>query len=467
MFDPDTYRSRRRTLQQQEPPSTGLALLLGNAPSPRNYAANPHPFRQDSTFLYYFGLDQPRLCGLIDLDAGTSTLYGEPSTLEDAIWTGGAPSLREQASAAGVDRAASRSDLEQALADARSQDRPIHFLPPYRDAHRLRYASWLGLPPDQVDASASTALIRAVVRQRAVKSDAEVAEIEEALCYTAEIHRYAQRHAAPGVTEQALVGGMTGRLASANRSFAFTPTCSVHGEVLHNHAYPNTLAEGDLLLVDAGATSSRHYAGDITRVTPVGGTFSGRQRRIYEAVLAAQEAALAALAPEVPFRDVHRQAARTLTEHLVEMGLMQGDPEEAVAVGAHALFFPHGLGHMIGLDVHDMESLGEDLVGYADDQSRSDQFGLHTLRLARPLRPGFVVSVEPGCYFIPPLIERWREEQRHDAFINYDRVEDFRTLGGVRIEDDVLITDDGARELGPDLPKTASAVEAQAGAARS
>lgn len=464
MFDPSIYCSRRRTLVQQECPGSGLVLLLGNQLSPKNYAANTHSFRQDSTFLYYFGLDQPNLCGLIDLDAGTATLYGEDDTLDDVIWSGERFSLQEAASTVGVESVASPSDLDSALAEAQDQGRPIHFLPPYRPDQRLRYGSLLDIPPQGLDAHVSEALIRAVVRQRSRKTEAEVAQIEEALERTAQIHTYAQRHARPGTTERELVGGMTNLVTAAGNDFSFTPTCSVRGEVLHNHSYPNTLAEGDLLLVDAGVESSLHYAGDVTRTTPVGGAFSARQRRLYEAVLATQKAALDVLAPDVPFVDVHLHAAQTLTEHLMEMGLMQGNPADAVAAGAHALFFPHGLGHMVGLDVHDMESLGEEHVGYADDQTRSDQFGLHTLRLARPVRPGFVVSVEPGCYFIPPLVEHWRSEGRHDAFINYDRVDDFLGVGGIRIEDNVLITDDGSCVLGPALPKSVDAVEAQAGA---
>jgi len=464
MFDASTYRSRRRALIDQECPETGLVLLLGNRPSPKNYADNTHPFRQDSTFLYYFGLDQPTLYGLIDLDEGTSILYGEDGSLEDVVWSGKTPSLDKMASDAGVDRSAPISALVNTLQEAQTQDRTVHVLPPYRADHRLRYQSLLNLPSDQVDEYVSEPLIRAVIRQRAPKSDAEVVEIEEALARTAQLHEYAQRHAAPGTTEQELIGDLTGLVTRMGSSFAFTPTCSTRGEVLHNHSYPNTLADGDLLLVDAGACSRRHYAGDITRTTPVDGTFTTRQRHIYEAVLAAQESAISALAPGVPFIDVHRRASRTLTEHLTQIGLMQGDPETAVAEGAHALFFPHGLGHLIGLDVHDMENLGEDRVGYAEDQTRSDQFGLHTLRLARPLRSGFVTSVEPGCYFIPPLVEHWRSERRHEAFINYDRVEDFLDFGGVRLEDDVLITEEGARMLGPDIPKTVDEVEAQAGA---
>ena len=465
MFDTSRYCSRRRALINQERPQSGLVLLLGNQRSPRNYPDNPHSFRQDSTFLYYFGLDRPDLYGLINLDAGTSTLYGEDGSLEDAIWSGEQPSLRDEAAAVGIESVAPVSELEEVLTTARSDERALHFLPPYRAEHRLRLESLLGIRTEQLDASVSEPLIRTVVRQRSVKTEAEIDQIETAVERTVRLHEYAQRHATPGTPEREILAGMTRLVAAAESAFSFTPTCSVRGEVLHNHSYPNTLAEGDLLLVDAGATSPLHYAGDITRVIPVGGAFSARQRAVYEAVLAAQSAAIEALAPGVPFKEIHLLAARTLTEHLIEIGLMQGDPEAAVDAGAHALFFPHGLGHMMGLDVHDMESLGEDYVGYADDQTRSEQFGLHTLRLARPLQPGFVATVEPGCYFIPPLVERWRDERRHASFINYDRVEDFLGLGGVRLEDDVLITEDGTRMLGPALPKAPAQVEARAGSA--
>lgn len=440
-------------------------LLLGNRRSPRNYVDNPHPFRQDGTFLYYFGIDRPDLAGVIDLDEGTATLYGEEATLDDLIWCGERPALQDAAAAAGVDSVASPSALDSRLDEARQRDRDVHILPPYRDEHRVRFEALLNIPHAELDEAVSESLIRAVVQQRSIKSPEEVDQIETALDRTAEIHACAQRHAVPGTPEREILGAMMGLLTSEGSAFAFPPTCSVRGEVLHNHSYSNTLAEGDLLLVDAGANSHCHYAGDITRVTPVGGSFTSRQRAIYEAVLSAEIAAIDRLAPEVPFVEIHIHAAEILTEHLIELGLMQGDAEEAVAAGAHALFFPHGLGHMMGLDVHDMESLGEDYVGYAEDQTRSTQFGLHTLRLARPLKPGFVATVEPGCYFIPPLVEQWREEQRHERFINYDRVEDFLGFGGIRIEDDVLITDDGARVLGPEIPKAPDAVSARAGSA--
>ena len=463
MFDSATYRSRRRTLVEQERPASGLALLLGNRRSPRNYVDNPHPFHQDGTFLYYFGLDRPNLYGLIDLDAGSSTLYGEEATLDDVVWEGEQTALREDAASVGVDTVDPPSALDSRLAQACEQDRPIHVLPPYRDEHRLRLGALLDRPHSQLDDAVSESLIRAVVRQRSVKSSEEVAEIETALDRTAQVHACAQGHAVPGASEQEIMGAMTGLLASEGGSFSFTPTCSVRGEVLHNHSYPNTLAEGDLLLVDAGATSPGHYAGDVTRVTPVGGSFTSRQQAVYEAVLSAQTAAIDALAPGVPFIEIHKHAARTLTEHLIDLGLMQAPADEAVAAGAHALFFPHGLGHMMGLDVHDMESLGEEFVGYAGNQTRPEQFGLHTLRLGRPLQPGFVVTVEPGCYFIPPLIKQWRADQRHERFINYERVEDFLGFGGIRIEDDMLVTEDGARILGPDIPKAPGKVAARAG----
>lgn len=268
--------------------------------------------------------------------------------------------------------------------------------------------------------------------------------------------------ATPGRSEREILGRLTGIAEAEGRGLSFPPTCSIRGEVLHNHEYDNVLSSNDLLLVDAGASASSYYAGDITRVTPVGGEFTSRQRAIYRAVLDAQTSAIDAIRPGVPFREIHLRAARVLTEHLVEIGLMNGPVDKAVDAGAHALFFPHGLGHLLGLDAHDMENLGEDRIGYTDEQTRSDQFGLHTLRLARPLKPGYVVTVEPGCYFIPELIRRWRSDQRHAAYINYETVAEFEEFGGIRIEDDILVTEEGQRVLGPEIPKSIDAVEEHA-----
>ena len=464
MFSTETYTDRRRTLLRADAPSSGLIVLLGNEPCAMNYRANPYPFRQDSTFLYYFGLDVPGLEGVIDLDEGETVLYGDDPTLDDVVWMGESPSMQEYAERVGVRIVSDRSALADDLATAQNQGRPVHFLPPYRETHYHRIGQLLGLRRDRIDEHVSAPLVRTVVRQRLTKSEEEVAELEDAVALTGRMHEQAMREAAPGKVEREIAGAIAGMADAHGRGLSFRPTCSIHGEVLHNHDYSNTLQGDDLLLVDAGAQSKRYYAGDITRVTPVDGQFTPRQKAIYTAVLDAQTAAIDAIEPGVPYRDVHLLACRILTARLIDIGLMQGNVDDAVDAGAHALFFPHGLGHMLGLDTHEMENLGEDVVGYAEHQDRSEQFGLHTLRLARPLEPGHVLTIEPGCYFIPELIDRWRSEGRHTAFINYDAVSDFRDFGGVRIEDDVYVTSNGRRVLGPGIPKSVDAVETRASA---
>ena len=459
MLSRSTYIRRRQALLEADHPSSGLVLLLGNEAPAMNYRANPYPFRQDSTFLYYFGLDTPAVDGLIDLDSGEARLYGDDPDLEAVVWMGEQPSLRERAERAGVQKTAPRSALGEALADAIRAGRPLHFLPPYRDRQAVRLEALTGIAPDRAADYASTPLIETVIRHRSVKSAEEIAQVETAVETTARLHRVALRRTRPGRTEREVAGFLSGIAEAYGRGLSFRPTCSVRGEVLHNHDYSHTMEAGDLLLVDAGGTSPEHYAGDVTRVAPVDGSFTPRQRDLYEAVLDAQTTAIDAVEPGVPFREVHLTACRVLTRHLMDFGLMQGDVDAAVEAGAHALFFPHGLGHMMGLDVHDMENLGEDRVGYAADQQRSEQFGLDALRLARPLRTGFVVTVEPGCYFIPKLIERWRSEKRHEAFIDYETVAEYENFGGIRIEDDVLVTNEGGQILGPDLPKRPDAVE--------
>jgi len=441
----------------------GLVFLLGNEQSPRNYADNPYPFRQDSTFLYYLGLDVPSLAVVLDLDNGTTRLYGDDFDLDDVIWMGNRPSVSEYAQKTGISDTSDWDALPGDLGTARETGRRIHFLPPYRPSQRVQLEAVLDIPPSEQADHASTSLAQAVVQQRSRKTEPEVDELETALETTARMHEYAMRSACPGATERAIAGSLSGLAEAHGAGFSFPPTCSIHGEVLHNRSYENELQRGDLLLVDAGAESSLHYAGDVTRVAPVGGTFSPRQKALYEAVVDAQTQAIDEIEPNRTFREVHLHAAHVLTDRLIDIGLMKGDPDAAVEVGAHALFFPHGLGHMLGLDTHDMENLGEDVVGYAPDQERSDQFGLHTLRLARPLKPGFAVTVEPGCYFIPSLIEQWSGTNRHSDFINYDVVSDFVGIGGIRIEDDVLVTQDGARVLGPRIPKTAGEVESIVG----
>jgi len=457
MLATETYIQRR--LRLKEAMGSGLILFLGHDESPMNYADNPYPFRQDSSFLYYFGLDSPGLAGLIDIDGDSASLFGDDATLGEIVWTGPQPTLEELGAQVGVSECHPLSELEIVVSEATDSGRTVHFLPPNRAATILKVEKLLKIPSSDVRQCVSQDLIRAVVEQRLVKSDEEVAEIEKALEIAGGMHTLAMRMSRPGMREQEVVGAIDGLVSSQGSALAFPIIFSKRGEVLHNHKHDNILQEGDLVILDAGANSLTHYASDITRSFPVGVPFSDRQRQVYETVLRAEMDAIAAVEPETRFEDIHLLACKRLAEGLREMGLMKGDLEEAVAAGAHALFFPHGLGHMMGLDVHDGEGLSEDLVGYGDEAQRSSQFGRSSLRLARALKPGFVVTIEPGLYFIPSLIDQWRQENRHAEFIDYDQLEGWKDFGGVRIEDDVLVTSDGHRVLGEPIPKEIADVE--------
>jgi Xaa-Pro dipeptidase len=457
MLAPETYFRRRRELQ--EAVGAGMILFPGHNESPMNYADNPYPFRQDSSFLYYFGIDSPGLAGLIDIDGDTVCLFGNDATLDEVVWTGPQPTLQELGARVGVGDCHPPAELGRRVAEATDRGRTVHFLPPSRAEVVLKLHELLEIPSSDVEKCASQTLVRAVVEQRLVKSDEEVAEIEKALELAGDMHILAMRMSRAGMREQEVVGAIEGLVTSKGSALAFPIIFSKHGEVLHNHQHGNVLAKGDLVILDAGANSLTHYASDITRTFPVGVPFSDRQRQVYETVLRAQTDAIAAIEPETRFEDSHLLACKRLAEGLEELGLMKGDVSEAVAAGAHALFFPHGLGHMMGLDVHDMEGLSEDLVGYGDEAERNPQFGRRSLRLARSLKPGFVVTVEPGLYFIPALIDRWHQENRHSDFIDYEKLEDWKDFGGIRIEDDVLVTPDGHRVLGPASPKQVAEVE--------
>jgi len=454
-MNPMTYQQRRRVLR--ETLTDGAILLPGNVDASRNYSANIYPFRQDSTFLYFVGVDHPGLACLV-LPDGDEILYGPPAEPDDVIWSGPQPDLSDFAVTAGINRSNDITDLAGVLADLAARGVSIHYLPPYRSAITLRLADWLNAAPDAVTAGASATLIAAVVAQREIKSDEEIAEIERAVAVSALMYRIALHNAKPGLKEAQIMGAMLGVALAHDMQPSFLPIVTIHGEVLHNESYPGTLEDGRLLLVDSGVETARRYCSDITRTLPVGGVFSPKQKEIYEVVLAAQAASIAAIAPGVTNHDVHLAAARVTAAGLIDVGLMKGDADEAVAVGAHALFFPHGIGHMMGLDVHDMENLG-DAVGYDPGVSRSDQFGLNYLRLARELKPGFVITIEPGVYFIPALMDRWAATSRHADFIDYDAVRKHRDFGGIRIEDDVLVTDKACRVLGPPIPKTVEDVE--------
>ena len=457
MLATDTYIERRRQLM--EAMGSGLILFLGHDESPMNYADNPYPFRQDSSFLYYFGIDSPGLAGLIDVDSDTASLFGDDASLEEIVWTGPQPTLAELGAKVGVADCQPLSKLEVAVGEGTDMGRSVHFLPPSRAEAILKTETLLKIPSSDVAQCVSRELIRAVVEQRLLKTDEEVTEIEKALAVAADMHVLAMRMSRPGMKEQEVVGAIDGLVSSHGSALAFPIIFSKHGEVLHNHKHGNTLETGDLVILDAGANSQTHYASDITRSFPIGAPFNDRQKQVYETVLRAQMDSIAAVEPETRFEDVHLLACKRLTEGLQEMGLMKGGVEESVTAGAHALFFPHGLGHMMGLDVHDMEGLSEDLVGYGDEAERSPQFGRRSLRLARALKPSFVVTIEPGLYLIPDLIDQWREENRHPDFIEYENLDSWKDFGGVRIEDDVLVTADGHRVLGEPIPKTIEDVE--------
>ncbi len=458
MFSKQTYRTRRAHLVNSV--RSGLVLFPGHQSSPINFGANAYPFRQDSTFLYYGGPSSPGRAVVVDCDANEAWLCGSEPEPDEALWSGPAPTLEAGADAGAFDRLESLDALPDLLAAAQRAGRPIHFLPDYRADITLTLARLLSIPARRVQAGVSLKLIAAVVAQRAVKTDEEVAEIEVALGICRNIF---QEIATAGLADQmpaAIVGRMAMVALSRDSRFAFAPIVTPHGDILHGGVAAEPLKTGDLLVVDVGVESPRGYAADITRTLPVGGRFDRRQRDIYEIVLKAQKTAIAALAPGVRFRDVHLDAAAVICQGLKEMGIMYGDVEEAVAEGAHALFFPHGLGHMLGLDAHDMEALGEDHVGYDDETRRSRQFGLASLRLGRRLESGNIVTVEPGIYFNRGLIERWRAAQRAAAFIDYGKLAAFEGFGGIRIEDDVLVTDTAARVLGPTIPKSVATVEA-------
>jgi Xaa-Pro aminopeptidase len=429
---------------------------------PRNYTDNTYPFRQNSHFLYYTGLSEPDLAVLSYPEADYDVLFARATTMDDVIWGSAGQSRLEMARHAGIETVEELGRLGVYLTQAQSRGLKVHYLPPYQASSLFRIAELLVIEPTEVTSGSSETLRREVSRQRSIKSDAEIGEIENALKVTSRMHKAAMAAARPGVFEHEIAGLIQGIALASNRNQAYTPIVTVRGEVLHNHSNSNSLQEGQLLLNDSGAESALFYASDITRTCPVGGRFNPVQAEAYETVLRGQLAGIEAIRPGLPYREVHLQVSRVLADGLKAMGLMKGNPADAVEAGAHALFFPHGIGHMLGLDVHDMEDLG-DVVGYPPGEARSTQFGLNFLRLSRPLEVGFVLTVEPGIYFIPALIDRWQQERLHRDFISYDRLGPFRNFGGIRIEDNVVVTPDGARVLGPGIPKSVAEVEEIAG----
>ena len=461
MFSADVYRTRRRKLVESM--GSGIALFPGNAESPMNYADNTYPFRQDSTFLYYAGIGKHDLFLMIDADQNQTILFGREPTIDDIIWSGSQLSLAELGELSGVDQACELSDIPGILQQVQTQKRDIHYLPPYRTETAQELEDFLKLERGKSLHGHSEVLARAVISQRSVKEPKELAEIEAALEVTGEMYRAAMRSVQAGKFEREIAGVVEGIAISGGGRLAYPCILTGKGQVLHNHHYHRQLKQGDLVVQDSGAATPKGYASDITRTYPVQGKFSSRQTEIYQAVLDSLTDALSSIHPYRPFRESHLTAARTLTDRLQQIGLMRGDLEESVDAGAHTLFFPHGLGHMMGLDVHDMENLGEDLVGYDDEVQRSSQFGFRSLRFGRSPAPGFVLTVEPGCYFIGPLIDQWKSEQRHEKFINYEKLSAWKGFGGVRIEENIEVTPEGCRIMGPPIPKTVQDVEAACG----
>jgi Xaa-Pro aminopeptidase len=458
MFKTDVYINRRNSLKKAI--KSGIALFTGNVESPMNYPANTYHFRQDSDFLYFFGLDIPGLFGVIDFDSGTDYIFGNDVDLDDIIWMGPQPLMKDLAFSVGVANTAPVSKLDDFIKGVLEKGRKVHFLPPYRGESKMILGSLLKENPCQMKSKASEELIRAVVALRSIKEPWEVDEIEKAVEIAYEMHVTSMKMCKPGIIEQEIFGRIEGIALSMGRGPSFPIILSINGQTLHNHAHHNTLKVGRLMITDCGAETNMCYSSDITRTTPVGGKFSPRQKDIYEVVLRANTEAINATGPGVSNRDVHMLACRVLASGLKDLGLMKGDVETAVKAGAHALFMPHGLGHMMGLDVHDMESLGENYVGYNDEVQRSTQFGTRFLRFALPYKPGHVFTIEPGCYFIPELIDKWKAEKMHTDFINYGEVEKYRDFGGARIEDDLLITETGHKLLGKPIPKSVADIEA-------
>lgn len=454
MFSKDTYVSRRETLKKKV--GKGLLLFLGNDESGANYEDNTYPYRQDSSFLYYFGLPYAGLNAIIDIDNDREIIFGDELSIDHIVWMGTQPTIHEKALSVGIKETLPYDDIKMYLNNAKVLGQTIHYLPTYRAEHKIKLWEYLGVKPGEEQPSID--MIRAIVDMRNHKTPEEIEEIERACNVTADMHIEAMKVLRPGMHEYELVAALEAVATRNGCSLSFPTIATINGQTLHNHAHHNIVKPGDMLLVDAGAETPMGYAGDMSSTICADKTFTPRQKSIYDIQVASHLAAVDALKPGVPFREVYELSAAVICQGLKDLGIMKGDPKEAVAAGAHAMFFPCGLGHMMGMDVHDMENLGEVWVGY-DGQPKSTQFGRKSLRLARPLEPGFVLTIEPGVYFIPELIDYWGAEKRFADFIDYNELNKWRDFGGIRNEEDYLITETGARRLGKKIPLTTEEVE--------
>ena len=457
MFNKSTYIQRRAKLKKDI--GSGLLLFIGNNEVGMNYKDNTYGFYQDSTFNYFFGLNQPNLMAIIDIDEDKDIIFGDELTIDSIIWMGILPTISHNASLSGVENTAPISDVEKYIQKAKSQGRKIHFLPAYRSDHNITLLDLLGIAPKDQQSEVSIDFVKAVVAQRNYKTAEEIIEIEKAVDVTADMHIAAMKMARPGMLEAEVAAAAQQVAVAANGDISFPVIATINGQTLHNHEHGNIIKEGDLFLLDCGAVTPNGYTGDMSSTFPVGRTFTDRQKEIYQIALNSHNAAIDMLRPGVKFLDVHKHTCATIFEGLKSLGLTKGNTQDAVEQGAHALFMPCGLGHMLGMDIHDMENLGEVYVGY-DGKPKSTVFGYKSLRLARELEPGFVLTIEPGIYFIPELIDKWKAEKNFDEFLNYDAIEKYKGFSGCRNEEDLLITEDGARILGKPIPKSIEDVEA-------
>ena len=451
MFDKSTYVRRRNELKKLV--KNGVIVIFGNNESPCNYPANAYtPFRQDSSFLYYFGQKRDGLVGVIDIDNDRETLIGDDIDIEDIVWYGSVDSVSDMAAQVGVGNTAPMAALEGICKTAQEQGRKVHFLPPYRHDIKIQIMDLLGIHPSKQKEAASMELIMAIIKMRSVKEAQEIEELERAAEIGYLMHTTAMRLTKPGVTEKFVGGQIDGIARSYGAMSSFGTIFSQHGEIMHGNPSMAKMEDGRLVLCDCGAETINHYCSDNTRTFPVNGKYTQRQLDIYSIVEACHDYVLEVAKPGVKYMDVHLAVCRLMTERLKELGLMKGDVDEAVQAGAHAMFLPHGLGHMMGMDVHDMEGFDQRYVGFDEEtQPRLDQFGTNALRMGRRLEEGFVVTDEPGIYFIPALIDDWRKSGHCAEFLCFDKIETYKDFGGIRIEDDVLITKDGCRFIGKEI----------------
>jgi len=459
LFNKEIYKNRREKLRADI--KDGLLLFIGNQEASYNYPANVYAFRQDSNFLYFFGLNISNLVGVMDVDNNKDYIFGNDVDIDDIIWMGPQPSMNELGAKVAIENTADLDALQTMITEAVKAGRKIHFTPTYRGEQKLQLTKLIGINPCRVADYVSEELIKGIVKLREIKEDVEIAEMEKATDTAYDMHVTSMRMAAKaGRVEREIAGTIEGISLAQGGPVSFPIILSVRGETLHNHHHDNIIEVGQMMVTDAGAETTMNYTSDITRTVPVGGKFNERQVGVYQAVLDANMKAIEAIKPGIEYREVHFLACKVLVEGLIKTGLMKGDAQAAVDAEAHTLFMPHGLGHQIGLDVHDMEGLGENYVGYNEETVRSSNFGTAYLRLGKKLKTGIVLTVEPGCYFIPALIDQWKAENKHSEFINYDVVETYKDFGGIRIEDDILVTKNGFRVLGKPIPKTIEEVEA-------